>query len=361
MKFIIQMNIFKYVYPCTFLLLLVFFLSQCQLPNSEQELYGLWLGVHLEYQPNLPQPVLNEYRADGMVTAKRIGKEEKVYPWSLNGNILSVDTIDYDLLALSDDSLLSANNYRFLFRRAKDAPIEKTTEELRAYIENASWIDGQYKFHFDVEKLITEDGQGAINMRCWNIEKYGQYAFLYQNGYWENCNLDQSARVMQITKAAENQLNFSIWNETGKRELSCAKSTDKPNFEILKKERTFQRCHVYGLRGNLPAGKNYEGGGKAIEDYFYTHYKAPKGVKESGFITLRFVINCEGASGEFETLEMDANYKSYNFVPGISEQLMQLAKKMDKWIPLELDGQVYDERKIITFSIQKGAIKAIML
>lgn len=355
------MNIFKCVYSATGLLLLALLLIQCQLPNSEQELYGLWLGVHIEYQPNLPQPVLNEYRADGTLTAKRMGKEEKVYSWSLNGNTLKVDTMDYDLLALSADSLLSANNYRFLFRRVKDAPIEKSTEELRAYIENASWIDGEQKFHFDVEKLITENEQGAINMRCWNIEKYGEYAFLYQNGYWENCNLDQSSQVMQITKTADNQLNFSIWNETGKRELSCTKSIDKPDFEALKKERTFQRCHVYGLRSNLPAGKDYEGGGKAIEDYFYTQYKKPKDIRESGFITLRFIINCEGESGEFETLEMDANYKSYNFDTGISEQLVQLGKKMDEWIPLELDSEVYDQRKIINFSIQNGAIKAIML
>ena len=58
----------------------------------------------------------------------------------------------------------------------------------------------------------------------------------------------------------------------------------KLNFETLKKELTFQRCNVYGSGRSLPPGKNYEGGGKAIKDHFYTRYKAPKDVKESGLV-----------------------------------------------------------------------------
>ncbi len=340
-------------------LLALFCLSQCSLPSSQEELHGVWLGAYTEYMPNTPLPVINDFHEDGSVLTKRLNKEEKIYSWSLRGSDLRVDTMNYRVLALSEDSLMTSNNYRFVFRRLKHADLKVTPEELRKYIENNAWTDGTNNFYFDGEQVATEQESGKVETRCWNIEKYRHFYFLYQYGDQEDCNRSSIGRVMQITKLA-GELHLEGWNEQGKKTYKLKKVKTAKSFSDVVAKGSFQLCSMYTISSNHHAGKSYEGGGYTIKQHFLNNYETPDAAKgQSGFITLRFVVNCEGKSGRYEVIGMDNNFKPFDFNRFITEQLTALMKDMKGWSPYEVDGTYYDSYKIINLKIQDGQIVSI--
>ena len=56
-------------------------------------------------------------------------------------------------------------------------------------------------------------------------------------------------------------------------------------------------------------------------------------VNQSGYITLRFVINCKGEAGYFEIEELGLDYKKKKFNPELTNHLLELTKSIAKWHP----------------------------
>ncbi len=357
------MNYFNYtkLHVTTFCILIITLFAQCKLvPSNPEQLHGLWVGVYAEYEPNFSLPVINEYRPDGTMTVKRLGDDAEVKNWSLNRNILTIDTIHSEMLILSQDTFVNKSNYRYLLRRVKDVPVEKDEGELRSFLQNTSWINGKRELHFDKEKIYTISEKGQSEIRCWNIEKYQDYAFLYQTGYPTDCTFTKG-RLMQIMEAEGERLKLSVWNETDKYELIYTKKTAIENFDNLLKNSTFQRCSINGVASSGNIGETYEGGGNAIKNHFYDAYKTPKNTEgENGILILKFLANCIGETGEFTLTGMDLNYKAREFHPDISQQILDLAHTLDKWIPYEYKDQDYDNYKVINFRIINGQIKVII-
>ncbi len=341
--------------------MLTIFCWQCRLmPYHKSELYGLWLGVHIEYIPNFPLPVLNEFRTDGTVITKRLGEDAKHYNWALNGDILTVDTLHYDLIKCDKNTLQTKKNYNYLFRRIKDTPVKKDEGELRAFLRNTSWVSGDKILHFDNEKVYTFAENKLIETRCWNIEKYGDYAFLYQTGHHMDCG-ESVGRVTQIIAAKDNRLHLSTWNEIGKNDLIYTKQNNVADFDNLLKNSTFQRCNMYGIYQIGHTGNLYEGGGAALKNYFNDNYKPTKNTSnENGFIVIEFIINCAGEIGELEVIEIDKNYKAHQFHEDVTRQLVDIIKSIHQWIPYEADGINRDARTDINFRIVNGNIKVIL-
>lgn len=341
--------------------MLIIFCWQCRLmPYHKSQLYGLWLGVHMEYNRNFPLPVINEFLTDGTLTVKHFSDDAVHYNWELHDNTLTVDTMHYDLLKCNKDILQTKRNSTNLFRRVKNAPIKKDEGELRAFLRNASWISNDKTLHFDNEKVYTFSKDTLIETRCWNIEKYGDYAFLYQTGHHMDCG-KSTGRAMQITAAKNNELHLSIWNESEKNDLIYTKQKTIANFDNLLKNKHFQRCSMYGIYQIGHTGNLYKGGGAALKNYFYDNYKTTKNTShENGFIVIEFTINCTGEIGEIEVIEMNKNYESCQFHEDITRQLLDLTKSISQWIPHEVDGINRDAKTDINFRIINGQIKVIL-
>lgn len=348
------------IYILSIILMLGIF-YQCRLmPYHENQIHGLWMGVHTEFTPVFPLPILNEYRPDGTVTAKRFGKEAKQYNWALNQSTLTIDTMHYDIVSFDENTLLTRNAYKYLFRRINDVPIEKDEGELRAFLQNTSWKSEGHELHFDREKIFTFSENKLTEIRCWNIEKYGKNAFLYQTGHATDCDRF-AGRAMQIIAAEDDKLHLSIWNETGKHDLVYHKKNELVDFNNLLNDRPFQRCGMYRALQTGRLGDLYKGGDTVIENHFYDNYNVNENVvPENGFVIIKFIINCEGETGEFELIEIDKNYKAYHFDKSISKQLIDLAKSLDQWLPYEYESNNYDAETSINFRIIDSQIKVVL-
>lgn len=105
----------------------------------------------------------------------------------------------------------------------------------------------------------------------------------------------------------------------------------------------------------------YEGEKPAIEAYFrknFVHNNKHKAV--DGYITIRFVVNCQGKTGRFRLQEVGPDLVAKQFPAELSSQLLRLVKSLQGWKPGMNNGVALDYYKYLTFKIKDGNIAEIL-
>lgn len=136
-------------------------------------------------------------------------------------------------------------------------------------------------------------------------------------------------------------------------DIDLKKAYDESGFQICGRQRNIRQYYNFGK------GLEYQGDRRALHKEILTKYKPPN-VKESGWIRIRFVVNCKGESGGFELLESDENYQPFAFNESISSQLMSITKSLSGWkiLPgLEMSKDYY---QYLIFKISNGQILEIL-
>lgn len=131
---------------------------------------------------------------------------------------------------------------------------------------------------------------------------------------------------------------------------------DDPNFQLCNENLIKQ----YYVRYSSDKPSGYKGEKAAIVKLFSENYSCPNIEGEDGYVTIRFVVNCEGKPGRYRIQEMDFNYLPKKFEKSISEKLLTITKKLDGWIPVSRGEKNFDFYQYLTFRIEKGQIKKIM-
>lgn len=115
-------------------------------------------------------------------------------------------------------------------------------------------------------------------------------------------------------------------------------------------ERWIQQYYSYGVKGEK----------SVIINHFKEKYTS-KGLEgETGCVTIRFIVNCEGKAGRFRIQEMDFNYNPKTFAPSLIHQLLQLTQQLPGWPVAQRNNYKFDYYYYLTFKIINGDIKQIM-
>ena len=85
----------------------------------------------------------------------------------------------------------------------------------------------------------------------------------------------------------------------------------------------------------------------------------PESAKQSGWLTIRFIVNTAGRTGRFRLLEMDSAYQPCHFDPALSNPLLEVTKTIP-WEPAKYRNKRWDTYQYITFHLQRGRIIDIM-
>ena len=80
----------------------------------------------------------------------------------------------------------------------------------------------------------------------------------------------------------------------------------------------------------------------------------------TGYITIRFVVNCEGKTGMFRVQQMDEDYNETIFEENIVSIILKFVKSLDGWIVQSYKGQTVDYYQYLTFKIENGIVKEIL-
>ena len=129
---------------------------------------------------------------------------------------------------------------------------------------------------------------------------------------------------------------------------------DDKNFKICTNETNIPQYYNFGN------GLQYKGEKIAIDKYFEKNFKGKSQKNETGLLTIRFIVNCEGKTGRFRIEGMDSNYQLKKFDEALENQILKLTKQMDGWIVGELQGQKLDYYQYLTFKLEGGQIIEIM-
>lgn len=80
----------------------------------------------------------------------------------------------------------------------------------------------------------------------------------------------------------------------------------------------------------------------------------------NGFITIRFVVNCEGKIGNFEIYEVDDFYKNTQFDKRYTSQILSFVKTLKNWKIATYQNKIYDYSTFLTFKIEHGAVTEVL-
>lgn len=128
---------------------------------------------------------------------------------------------------------------------------------------------------------------------------------------------------------------------------------DDPNFKLCNEHKAQQYY-------NFDKGLMYKGEKPALLAHFNKGFKPPKKSTETGFVTIRFIVNCEGKTGWFRVLGIDNAYQPKKFSAALVDQLLLLTKQLNGWLVGDYNGKVYDYYQYLTFKIQNGQLVEIL-
>ena len=128
---------------------------------------------------------------------------------------------------------------------------------------------------------------------------------------------------------------------------------DDPDFKLCDEARVLQYY-------NFGKGLQYNGEKVKINEHFKDGLRTEVQEDESGFLTIRFIVNCQGNTGRYRVQGMNNDYKAMEFTGNLTRQLLDLTKQLDGWIVGEYEGKTYDYYQYLTFKIENGKLIEIM-
>ncbi len=147
--------------------------------------------------------------------------------------------------------------------------------------------------------------------------------------------------------------SLTIWvyyqttNRTGKIEFN--KDIDDPEFVVCDEDRILQ---YYSVKTSYPGGK------REIKKQF-SKLISNLTFKDSGLITFRFVVNCNGDVGRFRVKMVNFQLKKNHFEDQKIKQIQKEIQKLKKWNPGKWRSESFDSYYVLNFKIENSKITDI--
>lgn len=131
-------------------------------------------------------------------------------------------------------------------------------------------------------------------------------------------------------------------------------------FDSLQDDPGFIVCNPKQVLQYYNSNAYYKDHKKEILKYLLDNFSTQDSFQDQhGFLTIRFIINCNGNTGRFRIFEIDNNYQPIHFKEALSQQLLRLVKQLSGWQPAVYKEKVYDSYQYITFRIRNGKIISV--
>jgi len=128
----------------------------------------------------------------------------------------------------------------------------------------------------------------------------------------------------------------------------------------------FQSCNdnivdYYNSRKGDTNGEvaSYSEGKNGLRKYILSQYRN-KNYTDSGYLNIRFIINCKGKIGRFIIHENSLNLEPTVFSKDLKDQLFQLTTQLKQWNPVIIEGVEMDSYMYISYRIENGEITEIL-
>jgi len=103
----------------------------------------------------------------------------------------------------------------------------------------------------------------------------------------------------------------------------------------------------------------YPNGKNGFRNYINSTYEN-RGYDDSGYLNIRFIINCKGETGRFVIHENNLDLEPHAFNGDLKNQLFQLTSEIKGWQPIFLWEDDRDSYMYVSFRIEHGEITEII-
>ncbi len=112
---------------------------------------------------------------------------------------------------------------------------------------------------------------------------------------------------------------------------------------------------------NTGEGFRYRGEKTALVSQILKKYKPNSSSKDqSGYIRIRFIVNCKGDAGRFRIISSNFKYQDKTFDTAITEQLLTILKELKGWEIMTKNEKPLDYYLYLIFKIENGHIIEIL-
>ena len=125
----------------------------------------------------------------------------------------------------------------------------------------------------------------------------------------------------------------------------------------------FEACYEEGIlpsyfSRNKPT--QFIHGKDSLRNYFFNEFHHEGYTNESGYVTVRFVVNCQGEIGRYEIHSIGPDYKKKKFPSLFTDQLLKLTSQLQDWQSLQIGDTKFDSYFHLGFKIENGTILEIL-
>lgn len=128
---------------------------------------------------------------------------------------------------------------------------------------------------------------------------------------------------------------------------------DDPSFKVCHEDLSIQ----FNYNG---IGLVYDGEKPALVRHFKENYKFKKIVGQTGYIIIRFIINCEGKAGRYRVSEMGLDLVEKKFDKEIRNNILKATKQTTGWVVHIYEGNTYDYYQYLVFKIKDAQLIDIL-
>lgn len=133
---------------------------------------------------------------------------------------------------------------------------------------------------------------------------------------------------------------------------------------VLDQDSGFELCGKHDDVADYYNGQDkmaqYNGGKKAIWELVNKQLNKAELFNESGYLTLRFIVNCEGEAGWFTLEEADLDFQPKRFPSETIQHFYEILYQHPDWKPCIIREEARDAYTYITFKLKDGEIIEIL-
>lgn len=332
---------------------------------DENLVQGTWIGGAFKHDKDfyIPSNYVLEFKKDTLYFKNLKGTKSFKNGIQFSKDSITLDTTSYPIrkFYIKNDQL------SFLDKIEAHRLIETKTinvQEFEDFLLSKDWQinneSGVFRFSKEEKRLqFINTNSNEYHTYCYEFITFQNALFLIKKGNQLAC--DQNYQFWeQVLSYDENNIYTFGFRDGGFKKIQYT-SVRRSETEI--KPVSFQLCNQY-INKNFPGdryyyqGTSYNGGLYHIRKIFKENYKVPDGSTESGIFQVRFVVNCEGKAGMYETQAFDTNYQHKEFSAEVANQIFEITKNLQDWIPgrKPKSDKAIDTYIYLSFRIKNGKI-----
>ncbi len=279
-------------------------------------------------------------------------KNDKMYLINQNEYITADDTIN---ISIEKPILNDWKNQVNTFKKTTIYP----TLERRLTVNQTQNTDAT----IDNKKAKIFNSEGT-----WNLifdENTSISSFTEQKTYVEGLGLYQwkyQSPDVDIKMELVEQISLTEFHKMKAIERNRIAYIDPK--KVMDNNSSFKTCNsiesimdYYNFEENMI----YEGGKKEIRNTVNQYFDKNKIHSESGYLTFRFVINCEGEMGRIITEESDLDFQAKKFHTNTKQHFLEITQQLSHWKKMANRRAIpSDYYTYITYKLENGELIEIL-